>query len=133
MMKMHPRDCIGGKVMKTNRMINQIYRKHIAPFGLSNPQVTILFIIKNMVGMNQTKLGFILAMEKSTVSRNVRRLIQDGLIMKKPDKSMSLTKLGERTVKKVMPAWEKAMIETRAILGSDGEQALDKILNKLTN
>ncbi len=118
--------------MKANRLIGQIYRKHILPFELTNSQLSILFMISNGIHINQAKLAEMLAMEKSTVSRNLRRLLESELIIKSPQNNLTMTRKGKSLLKKVIPAWDQAMKEARSVLGHNGEKAVNLILNKLT-
>jgi len=75
-------------------------------------------------------------MEKSTLSRNVRRLQKNGwLRILESDKgrthTLKLTSKGSRVLQKGVPLWETAQREAEAILGKTGIQEIMRIAGTL--
>ncbi|UTW61002.1 MarR family transcriptional regulator [bacterium SCSIO 12741] len=127
-----PTICLSNKMRKCNRIVANLFRKHLQPFGLSNSQLTLLFVIHKAPEVNQKKLADVLIMEKSTVNRNLQRLLDHNWVAKQSDQTFELTETGKALVEEIIPHWQAAMTEIRAILQEDGESALDLVLKKLT-
>ncbi|HFC00744.1 MAG TPA: MarR family transcriptional regulator [Phaeodactylibacter sp.] len=127
-----PSDCISGKVMKCNRIVANLFRKHLKPFNITDSQLSIIFVISKAKNSNQKKISELLYLEKSTVNRNLNRLLQKGVIAYTGKKELTLTKQGKQLLNAVIPHWEKAMTEIRILLNEDGENALNLLTKKLT-
>jgi DNA-binding MarR family transcriptional regulator len=130
--KAKPDECLAAKIMKSHRIMNGIFRKHLQPFGITNPQLTILFTLSKRETVTQTELGNILFLEKSSVSRNMRHLTSAGLISRANHTHLKIEDKGLQLLEEVIPAWNKAMDETKDLLGMDGMFALDTLIDKLT-
>ena len=128
----NPSTCSGGKIMFCDRLISNIYRKHISPFKLTNSQYVILMVVSKMGNVHQSKIAKMLALEKSSVSRNVKRLLTSGLIATEDSKELKFTNKGKQLVEQLIPAWENAKKEVDGILGEDGQQALELLKQKLS-
>jgi len=103
--KFNPRECIASKIQKSNRIINNIFRKHLKQLNLSNSQVSILFVVSNKKTITQKELSDILYLEKSTVNRNIERLIKQGFLLQNRFKKIEITKNGVDKVKRIIPVW----------------------------
>lgn len=128
----NPSICIARKIQKSNRIINNIFRNHLKHLDLSNSQVSILFVLSKKRTISQKDLSEFLALEKSTVNRNIKRLVTQGYLEIISHKKVSITDAGLAMVLKTIPFWEEAMSEIETILKKEGLDSLNLILNKLT-
>ncbi len=128
-----PRTCISGKVMRLNRITANIFRKYLSPFNITDSQLTVLFILSKMGGKKQKELSDIMVMEKSTLNRNLQRLVERGLLTKDEFPLIQATQAGKKLANEMVPEWQKAMNEIQNLLGNEGEQALDLVLHQLQN
>ncbi|MEQ9187182.1 MAG: MarR family winged helix-turn-helix transcriptional regulator [Cryomorphaceae bacterium] len=126
-----PSTCISGKMMRMSRVTASIFRKHLSPFGVTNSQLTLLFILSKRDGLNQKQLSEIAVLEKSSLNRNLTRLVDAGYVSKAEFPIIMITEAGKTLVNDVIPEWRKAMIEIEAKLESDGLQALGTLSAKL--
>jgi len=126
-----PRTCISGKVMRLNRITGNIFRKHFKEFKVTNSQVSLLFILSKRDGLTQKALSDISKLEKSSINRNLNRLMSNQYISKADFPLIKITDKGLNMVNQIIPEWEKAMTEIRSLLGEEGEAALNLILSKL--
>lgn len=126
-----PTTCLNGKMNRINRLTANIFRKHLKNFDLTSSQLTILFVLFKRGGVTQKELTDILFMEKSSVNRNLRRLLEKGYATKKGFPIIEITTDGKLLLEKVVPSWQAAMLEIREALQQDGEDAVDTILSKL--
>ena len=127
----NPKTCILGKVMRLNRMTGQIFRKHLNKFNVSNSQISILFVLSKRDGLTQKALGEFTKLEKSSVNRNIRRLLDQGHLTRSDFPLIKITEQGKTLVRNVIPDWEKAMFEIRSVIEENGELAIDQLLSKL--
>ena len=128
----NPSTCISGNMMKCKRIIANIFRKHLRPFGITDSQLSILFVITKGSAVNQKRISEKLHMEKSTVNRNLNRLIHNDYISTDEDSFLFTTEKGKEFLDGIIPHWHNAMAEVREILEQDGENAINLILGKLS-
>jgi DNA-binding MarR family transcriptional regulator len=129
----NPIQCIASKLMQGNRLINNLFRKHIAPHDLSNSQCNLLLVLSQKKEITQVELGHFLFLEKSSIKRNTDRLIDLGYFDAKSRPKIKITPKGLAKIESVIPSWDKAMAEAKALLGDDGIEALNLVISKLTN
>ncbi|MEQ8904359.1 MarR family winged helix-turn-helix transcriptional regulator [Ekhidna sp.] len=126
-----PTTCLSGKMSRISRITAKIFRKHIKEHGLSNSQMSLLFILSKRSDLTQKELCDILFMEKSTLNRNLKRLVDHGYVTKKDFPALNISEAGKVQLEKAIPAWQKAMEEIRSLLQDDGEEAVNTVLSKL--
>ncbi len=127
-----PRTCISGKIMRVTRLIANVFRKYLQDLNVTNSQISILFILSKKREISQKELSQIAKLEKSSLSRNLTRLIDKGYLLKLDSSRIKITSAGLDFVNEIIPHWNKAMNEIREILGEEGEQALSLLHQKLT-
>ncbi|WP_299887393.1 MarR family winged helix-turn-helix transcriptional regulator [uncultured Lacinutrix sp.] len=128
----NPRSCISMKMMKCNRIVSNVFRKYLKPFGITNSQLSTLFVITKANNPTQKLLSQMLYMDKSSVNRNLKRLIDNGYVAKLNIHDLQTTIKGKELLEQVIPHWEKAMKDIREELEDEGELALNMVLQKLT-
>jgi len=127
----NPRECISGKIMRINRITANIFRKYLAPFKITDSQLTLLFVLTKAGGLTQKQLSDFVFLEKSTLNRNLNRLIEKKFLTRKKFPVIEITQEGKLFVERIIPEWEKAMAEIRLIIGDNGEQSVSILLEKL--
>lgn len=130
--KVNPLSCYSNKMMMCNRIIANIFRKHLSEFGITDSQLSILFFVTKTKNVNQKGISDFLVSEKSTINRNIKRLIDKEFIAV-DQYTIRTTEKGKKLLEKIIPNWETAMKEVYDKIGRDGEVALSKIHNKLKN
>jgi len=125
-----PRTCINSKIGRSQRIINSIFRKHVRQFGITSSQLSILFVLSKRGKCTGKELANILYLEKSSVSRNKRRMLEQEFL-ESEGSHILITNKGLELLEKVIPSWEKAMEETKKKLGNLGEESLNTIVSQL--
>ncbi len=126
-----PFSCMAAKINACERVINNIFRKHLAPFEITTSQFTILMVIYQMGKARQVDLCQNLVMEKSSLNRNLKRLIDKKLIHVADRKQISIQKKGKQLLESSIPAWDKAKAECAQQLKQDGLEALNLLFGNL--
>lgn len=129
----NPRECLSGRISRIHRLTANIFRKHIAPFDVTNSQLTLLFILSKHCTLNQMQLATIAKLEKSSLHRNIKRLVDKKYVSKEAFPLLHLTDDGKKLVNTIIPEWEKAMTEVREIIGKDGELSIHQIHQNLVS
>lgn len=112
--------CISFNLKRSARKIDGIYRKHLKPHEVTVSQLHVLAVIGQTWAIAQSELGKVLVMERSTVSRDLKRLIEKGFVERsgRVNKAMlSITPKGAQFLEDVIPSWEAAMAESQEALG----------------
>ena len=129
----NPQQCYLSKLMKANRLMQQLFKKHLGHFDITLSQLSLLFFLSKKGIASQQEIADKLFLDKSTVTRNLQRLLGEVFLKKNIDRKIQITTKGKRMVEKMIPFWNKAMAETQDLLSPKGEKAINYILEKLTN
>ena len=127
------RRCLAMRIRRLNRTITGIYEKHTRDLGVTIAQVNILAAIVH-AGPGRAcaaDLGRALAIEPSTMSRNLERIEANGWIRRRASgdrrrETLVLTPAGRRLFLRVRPAWEAAQHEAEHTLGQELSSAILK-------
>ena len=109
------------------RKIGKLFRCHMHKLNVTNSQVGIFMILLQKKESTQNELGKMLDLERSTISRDLSRLVCKGYLYKvSGTKSplVGLTQKGGELATKIHVEWEKGYVEAKALLGEDGMAAL---------
>jgi DNA-binding MarR family transcriptional regulator len=132
--------CTCLRVRKAARVVSQIYDRHVEPFGLTITQFGLLSHINTFDGIGIGELAEKLAMDPTTLTRNLRPLQRRGLAVLAADPSdrrsrrLHLTAAGREAYLEAKPAWLKAQREVETALGPEIaalHASLDRALEKL--
>jgi DNA-binding MarR family transcriptional regulator len=126
------RECLAVRVRLLNRVITRIYDDALRPLGVTVNQMNILAVLENLSEAQPGDLCRVLHMEKSTVSRNVERMLRHGWLSEKPGADarcvlLATTAEGRALLKKALPLWGKAQEQVRELLGEPGVEALTNL------
>ena len=110
---------------RMSRVLTRLYDDGLRSIGLRVSQVTVLVAIA-MFGERGARMGQladVLAMERTTLTRNIGPLETAGLlrVARDPDDArsriLSLTHAGERAIEAAFPLWEAAQRRVRETVG----------------
>lgn len=96
------------------RAVTAHYDAQLRPTGLRATQLNLLMAIESEAATTVTDLAEILAMERTTLTRNLKLLRNRGLVEKK---RISLTAKGRRSAAAALPLWESAQQQFVRSLG----------------
>jgi DNA-binding MarR family transcriptional regulator len=123
------RDCLAVRVRLIGRAMTSLYDHALESHGLSIAQVNLLAALGKVGPCSPARVGDVLQLERSTVSRNLNLLLKHGWIEAvssdaKGVREVALTSSGRRKIKAVMPDWRRAQREAAQLLGGDGVNAV---------
>ena len=105
------------------------------PLGITASQFTLLTQLAQQDGITAVEIGHSLDIEKSTLSRNLKRLLALGHLTMDPPagrrgRGLHLTPKGEAVIKQAYPVWMAAQSKTVGIMGSQSRSMLDDLLTQ---
>jgi DNA-binding MarR family transcriptional regulator len=108
-----PRGCTHLKLRQLNRLVTQHYEHAMAPAGVKITQYSLLSALAKRDSLQPTELARWLRMDVSTLSRNLKPLIQAGLIEMLPgadarSRALSLTPEGKARRQQAQKLWRAA-------------------------
>jgi DNA-binding MarR family transcriptional regulator len=123
---------------RASRVLSQRYEEALRPTGLRATQFTLLQTLSLAGEVTQGKLGQILAMDSTTLTRTLSTMSRRGWISKRRGEDrrewrMRLSKAGDTQFKNALPHWEKAQRRLRRQLGDELSDNLMKLTQKVTN
>jgi DNA-binding MarR family transcriptional regulator len=130
--------CLCATFRRASRALTQRYEQAIRPLGLRGTQFTVLQALSLLGEASQGKLGKILAIDSTTLTRTLAIMLRDGWIAKEkgPDRRavrLRLTKAGQAQFKRALPAWERVQAQLRIELGSEQWEKLLSLANSVTS
>lgn len=126
-------DCLATRVRQLSRIITRVYDDAMRPLGITASQYTLLAQLAARDGITAVDIGRDLDIEKSTLSRNLKRLLALGHIVMDPPagrrgRGLHLTPKGQTVLREAYPIWSLAQRQTIAIMGSETRDTLDVLL-----
>ncbi len=138
--RLSPAECTCFRVRGAARRVTQIYSRHMAPTGLKISQFSLLGFVAARGPITIGQLSELLATDRTTLTRNLRPLLDNGVIERaeagdKRRHELVATLAGRALFKRALPLWAAAEQEVRAAMGTkltaDLHGALDRSMEKL--
>jgi DNA-binding MarR family transcriptional regulator len=126
--------CLATRVRQLSRIITRVYDDAMRPLGITASQYTLLAQLASRDGITAVEIGHELDIEKSTLSRNLKRLLALGHIIMDPPagrrgRGLHLTPKGQAVLKDAYPVWQAAQTRTIGAMGAESRERLDELLS----
>ena len=118
-----PLPCACASLRRAARAVSQLYDDELRPTGLNTAQFTLLKVLSGGGPVTQGRLGRLLAIDSTTLSRTLRPLEARRWIAveageDRRERQIELTGTGRRVLTSATPAWERAQHRLRSRLGA---------------
>lgn len=115
--------CLCASLRRSARALTQLYEDELRPLGLRASQFTILQVLALAGEVSQGKLGQMLAMDSTTLTRTLAIMSRHGWITRRLGDDRRVTRIGMAKAGKVLyeralSRWEKVQGRVRKNLGS---------------
>ena len=130
--------CMCASFRRSSRALTQLYEKEIRPLGLRATQLTILQVLSRAEEIPQGRLGEILAMDSTSLTRTLAIMIRRGWITERRgqdrrERRLRMNNAGEAQLRRVEPVWEKVQSRLRRELGPRAWNRFLQLTQQLTN
>jgi DNA-binding MarR family transcriptional regulator len=128
--------CLLTRTRSISRVVTSIYDQALRPYGVNSSQFSMLVLIARMNGGSRAELGRANHLERSTSTRNLQLLLDQGWVEEKApthgrSRPIILSPTGRELLATAMPAWRGAQQTAKRMLGEEGASALLSIANRL--
>lgn len=123
-------NCLILNTIQTARTVTRRYDSRLKPFGVTVIQFSVMSLVRKHEDMTINALAERIAMDRSTLTRNLDVLVKKGLVVKRSAekgnaKVCTLTEEGDRLLDQLIPLWLQSREELQAILkGYDPDEYL---------
>ena len=116
--------CVCTTARMASRVLSRLYDDALRPFGLRTTQLSILSRLEDEGPLGLTQLAARLALERSTLTRDLAPLERRGLVRVAPGadrrhRVAELTADGRASLEVAWPAWRAAQDDVRVRAGVD--------------
>ena len=120
--------CYARSALMVSRSLVRAYNAALREVGLPITQVSLLVAIRRHPTATLTSLAEGLALERTTLLRNMRQLETTGFVEPAPSRGRPrhyrVTEAGEAALARAYPAWVRMQRTLQEALGPDGETTL---------
>jgi DNA-binding MarR family transcriptional regulator len=131
-------DCVASKVRRLSRKVSRIYDEELRSHRVKISQVAILVAVARLGPVQPVTLGRRLSIEKSTLTRNVQRMVAQGWISARPGPEgntqlLTLTPKGARLLRQAAPRWRRAQKRAQTLLGGSAVDAVSRMVQHIAS
>ena len=125
--------CLATRVRQLSRIITRVYDDAMRPLGITASQFTLLTQLAQRDGITAVEIGSTLDIEKSTLSRNLKRMLTLELITMDPPagrrgRGLHLTPKGQAVIKDAYPIWKAAQDRATSVMGGNARDSLNDMV-----
>jgi len=129
--------CACATARHVARLLTQLYDRCLRKTGIEAPQFALMVVLDKQAARNQAAICRHCAMDKTTVSRNLRRLQRKGWVTAtrgddRRERHYALTPAGRKRLTAGWPAWRRAQAQLRAVMTDDEWAAMFEMFQTLT-
>lgn len=129
--------CMCSSLRRAARALTQMYEKELRPLGLRSTQHTILQVLSRTGELTQRKLGEILAMDSTSLTRTLAVMLREGWITERRgddrrERWIGMARPGEKKLRSALPVWEKVQSRLRREIGPQSWKNLMQLTHQLT-
>lgn len=115
--------CACANIRRASRAVTQLYDHELRKAGMHATQFTLLQALQVAGRISQGRLGELLAIDSTTLTRTLRLLAGKGWVRSLPgedrrERHLQLTPAGRRQFERALPHWERAQQRLKKSLGN---------------
>lgn len=129
--------CACANLRRAARAVTRLYDLELRSTGLKPTQFTLLMALDAAGETTQGKLGEILALDSTTLTRTLGLLLKRGAIRAvqgddRRERHLRLTAEGRQMFRRARPGWDTAQRRLKESLGKSDWEQLGKMLERVT-
>jgi DNA-binding MarR family transcriptional regulator len=127
-----------ANLRRASRALTQLYEEALRPLGLRSTQRTILQVLTIAGEVTQGRLGHILALDSTTLTRTLSTMARRGWIKKRRGDDrrewhIAISPQGKALFERTLPLWERAQAQVRKQLGDAQWKQLIALTQTIAN
>ena len=127
--------CIATRVHRLSRLVTRVYDEAMRPLGITGHQYILLAQIATRDEISCIDMVVEMDIDKSTLSRNLKRLITMGFVTMGPHRGrypriLGITASGKYLLEKALSQWQDAQSRTLDAMSAESGSLLDLLLAK---
>ncbi len=129
-------DCACLNLRGAARAVTQMYDEVLRPSGLKATQFSVLAAVAMKGPDSMTVIAKALVMDRTTLTRNLKPLMERGLVKSGKDtddrrqRRIAITREGKATLAKALPLWKKAHEQIVIGIGFARWQGMVRLLDE---
>jgi DNA-binding MarR family transcriptional regulator len=128
--------CLCATARHAARALTQLYDERLRPAGLEAPQFAILMVFEQKGSASQSELCRLFALDKTTVSRNLRLMERKGWVATSAAKDKRvrqfvLTPTGGALLSKAKPLWKQVQNDLKSRMPSPEWEAMFQVFRSV--
>jgi DNA-binding MarR family transcriptional regulator len=129
-------NCACNKVRMAARAVTRAYDFALRSVGLRATQFAVLVAVEREGAMSITALAAVLGMDRTTLTRNLGPLVNEGLVAlgsegRHRSRALEITRKGRARVREGLPLWEQAQATLKRKLGNSHWVSIHEALERL--
>ena len=113
--------CLCNALRQASRAVSRFYDEELRSVGLRTTQFSLLRLLCRSGGVRQRDLGELTVHDETTLTRNLRPLVDAGWVAVRPgqdrrEKWLKITRKGLAKVEEAGPHWSRAQERLRSLL-----------------
>jgi DNA-binding MarR family transcriptional regulator len=130
------KNCLFAKTRTVSRYITNLYTQALKEVNMTPVQYSMLTAIQVLKESNINDLSTALKMDRTTINRNLKPLIREGLVFMnessdKRERLISISNEGKELYKKGYENWQQAQCDFQHILGEEKRDEMNKLLDEV--
>lgn len=122
-------ECACFNIRKASRAVTALFDGILQPSGVRGTQFALLVVLSLGGPTTITRMGQMLSMDRTTLTRNLKPLLKQGLITidsgtDQRTRVVTLTAAGRDALSKAFPLWQRAQAQVVGRLGPDRWRSL---------
>jgi DNA-binding MarR family transcriptional regulator len=120
------RQCVCTAARRNSRDLTRIFEKAMRGSGVRGTQFTLLATLVQTGPIPTTRLAEFQGLERTTLTRNLSRLVRDGFVQIREGedrrvRKAAITPAGEEAARRAFPFWKKAQDAALAAASAAGQ------------
>ena len=130
--------CLCLHVQRAARALARRFDEALRPLGLTNGQFSLMMSLNRPVAPSMGGVAALLAMDRTTLTANLKPLERRGLVRVTADKAdrrsrlMTLTPAGRKLLAEAVPIWKRTHAALDRLMGDSGLDRLRADLRALS-
>jgi DNA-binding MarR family transcriptional regulator len=129
--------CACASLRRASRAVTQLYDRELRGSGLRVTQFTLLQALELGGNLTQGRLGELLSLDSTTLTRTLRPMLGRGWVRNLPgedrrERHFQLTPAGRRQLEYARPGWERAQQRLQQALDAGDWQGMQTVLLAIT-